>query len=100
MISKYVTDEAFYFHKFMVCDRFSGQGYSKVILDWVKDFGRKQGKHYIRLDFNERRACLRDLYGRNGFQIVRVFEENDYQKLVLAECCLADSPEDPASQGA
>ncbi len=60
-------------------------GYSKIILDWVKEYGKKNNKDYIRLDFNENREYLRELYYRNGFTKVKELEENEKHKLVLAE---------------
>ncbi len=80
-----LSEKAFYFHKFVVTNEFAGMGYSKIILDWVKNYGKQMGKEYIRLDFNESREYLKQLYYGNGFIKVRVYEENDKHKLVLAE---------------
>jgi len=46
---------------------FRGQNLSRKILDWVKAYGASQGKAYIRLDFEEDRRYLRELYFENGF---------------------------------
>ena len=51
----------------MVCNNYNGKGYSKIILDWVKEFGSKNNKHYIRLDYESSRFGLKNLYTRNGF---------------------------------
>ena len=78
-------DNAFYFHKFVIKSEFGGQGLSKAILDWVKEYGRKNGKDYIRLNFNENREYLKKMYYGNGFQFVAVHSEKGSNKAVLAE---------------
>jgi GNAT superfamily N-acetyltransferase len=83
-------DKAYYFHKFVVADRFAGQGYSKIILDWVKGYGNRNGKSFIRLDFNEDRDYLKKLYYGNCFVKVKEFEKNEKHTLVLAEFRIAE----------
>lgn len=61
------NDKAYYFHKFVVAEEFAGQGLSRAILDWVKEYGKKNGKDYIRLDFEEDREYLKNMYYGNGF---------------------------------
>ena len=78
-------EEAFYFHKFVVKSKYSGQGLGKSILDWVKEYGKENHKEYIRLDFNENREYLKNLYYGNGFKYVAVHSKNEQDKIVLAE---------------
>lgn len=79
------SDQALYFHKFVILDKYCGLGYSKFILDWVKEYGKQLGKEYIRLDFNEKREYIKNMYYGNGFRFVSNFEETEKHKLVLAE---------------
>lgn len=65
-------DRAFYLHKFVVDSEFRGQNLSGKILDWVKAYGTSQGKAFIRLDFEEDRGYLRDMYFGSGFKKVDV----------------------------
>jgi GNAT superfamily N-acetyltransferase len=78
-------DNAYYFHKFVIRDKYSGMGLSKAILDWVKDRGRENGKDFIRLDFNENRDYLKKLYYGNGFERVGIASEDEENRIVLAE---------------
>jgi len=78
-------DRAFYFHKFMVTNAFAGKGCSRKILDWVKAFAERSGKDYVRLDFDESREYLRNLYYGAGFECVRRLPEKDGERVVTAE---------------
>jgi GNAT superfamily N-acetyltransferase len=61
------ADAAYYFHKFVVKNEYCGKGYSGQILRWVQEYGRAKGKQFIRLDFDERRAYLKEMYISNDF---------------------------------
>ena len=81
-------NNAYYFHKFVISSEFTGKGLSKLILDWVKDYGKSHGKTAIRLDFNENREYLKYLYYGNGFKFVSLVSEIGNDRIVLAECIL------------
>ncbi|HUW71072.1 MAG TPA: GNAT family N-acetyltransferase [bacterium] len=83
-----LKNKAYYFHKFVISSEFAGKGFSKLILDWVKDYGKSNGKTAIRLDFNENREYLKKLYYGNGFKFVSLVSEIGNDRIVLAECIL------------
>jgi GNAT superfamily N-acetyltransferase len=78
-------DKAYYFHKFVVRPDFGGKGYSKKILNWVKEFGKLNGKNYIRLDYETRRKYLRKMYLNSGFVDVEYMNQNKGFEIVKAE---------------
>jgi hypothetical protein len=68
-----------------VDEAFAGQMLSKAILDWVKERGRRKGKEYIRLDFEEDREYLRKLYYGNGFKKVGIVINGKGKEITIAE---------------
>jgi len=82
------SGKACYFHKFVVDESFAGQGLSKEILDWVKEYGRQNGKDFIRLDFEEDREYLKKLYYGNGFIKRGMVKADSGKEITLAECVL------------
>jgi GNAT superfamily N-acetyltransferase len=78
-------EKAFYFHKFVVDEAFAGQGLSKEILNWVKDYGKQKGKEYIRLDFEEEREYLRKMYYGNGFKKIGIVMDGKGKEITIAE---------------
>lgn len=79
------NDKAYYFHKFVITDKYAGRGFSDKILEWVKEYGMISGKDFIRLDFNENREYLQKMYYRNGFERICIMREDENDKIVLAE---------------
>jgi GNAT superfamily N-acetyltransferase len=79
-------DKAFYFHKFVVRPQFSGLGYADRILEWVKEFGIKKDKTYIRLDYEKRREYLRNMYLKHGFKDFSEMQTSEGNIVILAEC--------------
>jgi GNAT superfamily N-acetyltransferase len=79
---------AFYFHKFVVDESFAGQSLSKVILDWVKDYGKQHRKEYIRIDFDEDREYLKNMYYENGFRKKGSISNEDGRITATAEYCI------------
>ncbi len=61
------ADDAYYFHKFVIKHEYCGKGYSGRILRWVQAYAGAQGKRFLRLDFDERRTYLKNMYLSNGF---------------------------------
>jgi GNAT superfamily N-acetyltransferase len=80
-----IDEKAYYFHKFVVKPEFSGKGYSVKILNWVKEFGKQNGKDYIRLDYETRRKYLRNMYLNSGFIDIEYMNQNKGYELVKAE---------------
>jgi GNAT superfamily N-acetyltransferase len=78
-------DKALYFHKFVVDESFSGKGLSKEILEWVKEYGKQSGRKYIRLDFEEDREYLKNMYYGNGFIKTGVVIDGRGTKITIAE---------------
>lgn len=76
------NDKAFYFHKFVISPKSKGKGYSNLMIQWVKDYGKKMKKEFIRLDYQKRREYLRKMYLENGF-IDQIEIENDEGDLLL-----------------
>ena len=58
--------EALYVHRLAVCRAQSGQGWSRLLLDWSADEARRRGRTFLRLD-TEPRPKLMALYERAGF---------------------------------
>jgi ADP-ribose pyrophosphatase YjhB (NUDIX family)/GNAT superfamily N-acetyltransferase len=85
---EYKDDRALYFHKFAVKSGHGGKGYSHCMLEWVKDRARAAGKDWVRLDFNEERTYLRDLYYSHGFKPVSRVHGPDGRPITKAECPL------------
>jgi hypothetical protein len=80
-----MDDSALYFHKFVVSPMFAGKGYSKRMLDWVKEYGRLNGKDNVRLDYQKNRSYLRKMYISNGFIDISEIDVDESNILVLAE---------------
>jgi GNAT superfamily N-acetyltransferase len=78
-------NKAFYFHKFVVRKGFTGKGYADFILEWVKKYSEEQGKEYVRLDYEEAREYLKNMYIRHGFKTVDRIRNQDGAILVKGE---------------
>ncbi len=61
------ADNAYYFHKFVIKNEYCGKGYSGRILRWVQAYAGAKGKRFLRLDFDEHRTYLKNMYLSNGF---------------------------------
>jgi GNAT superfamily N-acetyltransferase len=80
-----ISDKAFYFHKLVTDPKYSGQGYSSKLLKWIIEYGKDNGKSYIRLDYDKNRPYLRNMYLSHGFEDVREIETKDGKINILAE---------------
>ena len=80
-----LEEKAYYLHKFVVKPDFSGKGYSTKMLNWVKEFGKQNGKDFIRLDYEKRRKYLRNMYLQSGFVDIEYMNQNKGFELVKAE---------------
>ena len=57
-----MDEKAYYIHKFVVRTGCGGKGYSDKMLEWIKSYGRDNGKQYVRLDYEKQRKYLRNMY--------------------------------------
>ncbi len=80
-----LNDSSFYFHKFVIKNNYCGKGYSDEIINWVKNYGKKMNKKYIRLDYDGNRKSITALYTRNGFIPVDTISNEHVSKLIKAE---------------
>lgn len=78
-------EKAYYLHKLMVCNGHNGNGYAKKIIDWVKDFGQRMGKEYIRLDYDPGRPEIERLYCENEFRFMENSRDEKGKLMVKAE---------------
>ena len=80
-----LNDKAYYFHKFVVSPEYSNQGYSHKMLEWVKEYGKLNGKNFIRLDYEKSRDYLRNMYKGHGFEDIGEMRTDEGSLLVLGE---------------
>jgi GNAT superfamily N-acetyltransferase len=69
----------------VVRSEYKGQGYSGYILEWVKDHAKAMGKKYVRLDYNEERTYLKEMYIKHGYVQKGIVKNDDGDSLVIAE---------------
>ena len=81
-------DDSFYIHKLMVCNGFNGKGYGKLIINWIKEYGKQNGKKYIRLDYFKNKQGLARFYAENGFCKTDEVSFQDRGVIIKAECQL------------
>ncbi len=62
-----VNEAAYYLHKLVVRQGYSGKGYAERMIAWVKELAHKEGKKYLRLDCYADREYLRQLYQKCDF---------------------------------
>ena len=80
-----INEKAYYLHKFVVKPEYSGKGYSTKMIDWVIKYGIKNGKDYIRLDYETRRKYLRNMYLNLGFVDIEFLNQNKGFEIVKTE---------------
>jgi GNAT superfamily N-acetyltransferase len=78
-------DDTFFIHKLLVCNGFNGNGYGKNILNWIKEYGEKNGKKYLRLDYFKSKKKLMQFYEENGFYKVDEIKYLDTDINIKAE---------------
>ena len=61
--------ESAFVHRLAVRRRYKGLGVSQALLGWAVDRARALGKRHLRLDCDEARPKLRELYERFGFRL-------------------------------
>ena len=60
-----------YLHKICVDPAYAKLGYSDLMIEYFKNKGKSEGHKEVRLDVREKKAKLRQMYERHGFQLVR-----------------------------
>ena len=80
-----INDNAYYIHKFVVKPEFGGRGYSHKMIEWIKELGRKNGKQFIRLDYETRRKYLKEMYIKHGFIDVEYLNQKKGFEIAKAE---------------
>lgn len=83
-----VENDSVYIHKLLVCNKFNGKGYGKRILNWIKNYGKENGKKYLRLDYFKEKQGLNRFYNDNGFYKVEEVKFKDRGIIIKAECKL------------
>lgn len=82
------TQKALYIHWLCVARAFSGQGFSKVMIDFATNEAKKRGFKLLRLDTNAEEERLCKLYEGLGFQLMGTEQEENhktafYQKVLV-----------------
>lgn len=80
-----VENDSIYLHKLLVCNNFNGQGYGKSIINWIKEYGIKNGKKYLRLDYFKEKHGLDRFYTENEFYRVDEVKYKDRGTIIKAE---------------
>ena len=80
-----MEDRAYYLHKFVVRLGHGGKGYSKRMLEWIKDQAEANGKQYVRLDYEIDREYLRKMYIDSGFRDIEILKKEGQSDIVKAE---------------
>lgn len=79
-----IEEKAFYVHKLVVRNKYAGQEYSRILLDWIINYSRKMGKDYVRLNFDDEIAYLKKLYLSTGF-LIEKGAVNNSDEFILAK---------------
>jgi hypothetical protein len=79
------ADAAFYVHKFVVRNGYGGRSYSQRMLEWIKDYGKEQGKQFVRLDYSKERSYLRSMYLRHGFKDIEELKMKGGEVMIKGE---------------
>lgn len=84
------SDEpALYIHRIVTNPVFRGQGYTKVIIEWAKEYSRNSGKRFIRIDTWADNQKLNDYYRNCGFTFIRTVTPQDTGKLPKHYACIS-----------
>lgn len=63
---------ALYLHKIVVHPDYAGHGYADKLITFFKEKGQEEGYPEVRIDVREKKTKLREMYERNGFQLVNI----------------------------
>jgi GNAT superfamily N-acetyltransferase len=67
------TDAAIYIHRIATNPNFRGQNFVAIIVNWAKEFAKKAGKDFVRLDTIGNNAGLIKHYTNAGFRFLGLF---------------------------
>ncbi|WP_160690912.1 GNAT family N-acetyltransferase [Clostridium sp. C2-6-12] len=82
------NDSAYYIHKLVIKDGYTGKGYAKDVIEWVKKYSISKCKNYLRLDCYEDREYLKQLYSECGFNLIREIHVENNLNACLYELSL------------
>jgi GNAT superfamily N-acetyltransferase len=85
------NDSAYYIHKLVIKDGYTGKGYAKDVIEWVKKYSISKCKNYLRLDCYEDREYLKQLYSECGFNLIREIHVENNLNACLYELSLKNS---------
>jgi ribosomal protein S18 acetylase RimI-like enzyme len=74
-----ISQRALYVHWLCVARAFSGQGYSKIMVDFAADEARKRGFKLLRLDTDAEEKKLCKLYESLGFKLMGTEQEENHK---------------------
>lgn len=69
-------ENAFYIHKLFVLPQFNGRGYSRKIVEEIKQYAKIMHKDYVRLDCRRFNEKLNTLYEMMEFKFKREFDSS------------------------
>jgi ribosomal protein S18 acetylase RimI-like enzyme len=68
------TDKAIYIHRIATNPDFRGNNFVKIIVEWAKEYAKKEQKDYVRLDTLGENPKLIKLYTGVGFDFLGMFD--------------------------
>lgn len=86
-------DEAIYIHRIATNPDFRGQNFVRTIVSWARDYAKRMGKDFIRLDTLGHNTRLIEHYTKAGFTFLGIFKLKHTENLPLhyqeePNCCL------------
>lgn len=82
------SQDAYYIHKLVIKDGYTGKGYSRDAIEWIKKYSNINCKKYLRLDCYGDRDYLNKLYKQCGFILKREIKVEDNLNANLYEMLL------------
>lgn len=73
-----------YLHRLAIKDGYRGQNIGKKVIDWAESQVAERGRHYLRLDCEEKNTKLCSYYEDLGFQKVGTRPVSEYGDYVAA----------------
>lgn len=75
------------FGKFAIEPELQNKGYGKVLLDFIEEHARKNGKKEMVLDTSEKALHLIEHYKKQGYKVVHYWQWNDvnYRSVIMAK---------------
>ncbi len=70
-------DAAVYIHRIATNPEFRGQNFVSIIVEWAKEYAKKNAKDFVRLDTLGNNTRLIDHYTHAGFKFLGMFDLKD-----------------------